>query len=107
MEIIRHDYENNTVVFRVSRDMMAMIDHRYIRRSEIVTVSQPTAEEWADYEKAKEALAYLTESPYFEPGGPDYGNEVNPPEQKREYRYTETEDEWNARCDQLDKERQG
>lgn len=80
----------------------ALTDERYRRKVERVIETPPTAEEWEAYRKAEAAWAILEDSPYFEPGGGEYGAELTPPQPKREYVYAETEEEWILRCRQLD-----
>jgi len=98
----------NSVAIRLSADQIywskSFHDPRYGRRVERIKVTQPTEADWAEYRKAKEALEYLRESPYFEDGGPDERSQVNEPEPSRQYIYTETYDEWIARCRELDGE---
>lgn len=96
------EVNKNSVTIRISNEMafwmQAQVDPRYARRIEREDVTQPTDEEWEDYRNARDALARLRESPYFEDGGPDYSAAVREPEPRREYVYAETNEEWLARC---------
>ena len=94
----------NAITMRISLEEMGAWDSRYMRKSELISITEPTQKEWADYERARDALAFLRTSPYFQDGGPDERATIEPPSPRREYRYTETEKEWRERCSKLTKE---
>ena len=76
-------------------------DERYIRRVERTVTHPPSAEDWAEYEKAVEALEFLRDCRFYEEGGPDYESTVEPPGDRYEYIYLETKEEWRERCRQM------
>ena len=86
----------------VSEEMLFHVissqDERYRRKiSEIKT--RPVSEESrTEYEKAKEALAFLQSYEGFSEGGPDYGAELTEPVPEVEVIYAETTAEWLDRC---------
>ena len=98
----------NHMVIRITAEQAyewkSMRDALYERKLAEVIETLPTAADWDDYRKAKEAHDYLLKSPYFEDGGPDERSSINPPEPLREYVYAETVEEWIARCLEIDKE---
>lgn len=82
-------------------DEMGWQDDRYWRKHETYNVS-PTNEDWAKYHRAKSGLLALQA---YE--GTEGLEEVEIPMPKPEtrYRYTETHEEWLARCRTLQAER--
>lgn len=79
-------------------EMASDRDPRYKRRVKEVIRRAPTPEQLAEFERVKAAWEIVSNSQYFEDGGPDYGATLNPPQDEYEYIYAETHDEWLARC---------
>ena len=77
-------------------------DQRYARKATRYE-TPPTPEDWALYYQAKAGLRALEAYAGTEWGGPDYGTEVLEPEPRATYEYHETEEEWYARCHELDR----
>lgn len=78
-------------------------DPAYARRVESVTTVEPTPEELASYAEAKAAWETLSNSDhvYWEPDGGLSLDE--PPCTRQETVYSETWEEWQNRCQELDK----
>lgn len=87
----------NEVVVRLPVDLWAMLSasSEWHRAVETRKEFPPTAEEWAEYDRAMSLLDQLRESPYFEDG--DDGATVNPPRPHVTVKYAETREEWLAR----------
>lgn len=85
-------------------DEMVFADPRYARRGFEYVVA-PTNEDWAKYHRAKAGMLALEAYAGTEWGGPDYGTEVHMPKPRTLFEYTETHEEWLARCRALDAER--
>ena len=75
-------------------------DPDWHRRSRLVSETTPTETEWAAYRRAVELWDELAKNPYFDCTDP----EIEEPEPKRVYEYTETEDEYRARIAQWERE---
>lgn len=88
----------NHVTIRLSYDQLALTDDRYDRKIASKKTTPPTPEQWAEYRHAKALFEELSESPYFQDGGPDEGATVTKPWPHTEYVYAETEAEWSERC---------
>jgi hypothetical protein len=81
----------------------ALFNARYQRRH--TKAYQPAPPEaWERYRAAVAGLAAFEAYEGSQYGGPDYGNEVPPPEPTITIDYLETRDEWLTRCRALDTE---
>jgi hypothetical protein len=81
----------------ISRESLLMFNPELERRH-TVELEPPTPEAWERYRAAKIGMEALEAYEGTEWGGPDYGTEVREPEPTRKITYTETEEEWRARC---------
>ena len=63
----------------------------------------PSPEEWAEYNRVKEAWESIKDSQYIDEGGPDYGVELREPS-KTKWVYDETEEEYRNRVAAMNKE---
>ena len=99
------EINKNTMTMWVSAESVWMYksfsDPRYSRKA-TRHETPPTPEDWALYYQAKAGLRALEAYAGTEWGGPDYRTEVNEPEPHATYEYHETEEEWYARCHELD-----
>lgn len=83
---------------RMRYGALGVWDARYRRKISGRKITPATPEQWAEHERALAMLEELRKSPYFEDGGPEIGATVDPPRDRIEYTYSETEDEWLERC---------